>query len=163
MADLEFDVLYKLILVGDSGVGKTNILTRYTKDEFSFDSKTTLGVEFGSKIYNISDHNIKLQVWDTAGQERYRSITCAYYKGSKGAIIVFDVARRETFDHVERWHEDIMKCGDKDICLLLIGNKCDLETRAVNTEEAQEKAKLLSNLFINYSYFLFLLLRLCVF
>ena len=152
MADVEFDSLFKIILVGDSGVGKTNILTRYTKDEFSFDSKTTLGVEFGSKIYNIKDQNIKLQVWDTAGQERYRSITCAYYKGSKGAIIVFDVSRKDTFEHVERWHEDIMKCGDKDIVLTLIGNKCDLETREVSSNEAQEKAKLLSNLYI-YIYF----------
>ena len=144
MADIDFDILFKLILVGDSGVGKTNILNRYTKDEFSFDSKTTIGVEFGSRIYNIKDHNIKVQIWDTAGQERYRSITNAYYKGSKGAIIVFDVSRRETFDHVERWHEDIVKNGDKDICLILIGNKCDLETRDVTTEEAEDKAKLLS-------------------
>lgn len=147
MANIEFDILFKMILVGDSGVGKTNILTRYTKDIFSFDSKTTLGVELGSKIFKINDHSIKLQIWDTAGQERYKSITCAYYKGAKGAIIVFDVARRDTFNNVDKWHEDILKCGDKDICIILVGNKCDLESRFVTTEEAKEKARLLSIIF----------------
>ena len=145
MAENEFDVLFKIILVGDSGVGKTNILNRYTKNEFNFDSKTTIGVEFGSKIFSVRDHSVKIQIWDTAGQERYRSITNAYYKGSKGAIIVFDLTRKETFDHVERWHDDISKSGEKDICIILVGNKCDLENRAVSTEDAQEKAKLLSN------------------
>jgi Ras-related protein Rab-11A len=152
MAEIEVDIIYKIILVGDTGVGKTKILTRYTKDEFSFDSKTTLGVEFGSKIYNINDNIIKLQIWDTAGQERYRSITCAYYKGSAGAIIVFDVARKETFENVDRWHEDIMRCADKDICIILIGNKCDLEIREVKYQEATEKAKLLSK-FFNINFF----------
>lgn len=144
MADIDFDVLFKLILVGDAGVGKTNILTRYTKNEFNFDSKSTIGVEFGGKILNIRDHNVKIQIWDTAGQERYRAITNAYYKGSKGAVIVFDISRKETFDHVDRWHEDICKNGDKDICIILLGNKCDIENRAIRKEEAQEKAKLLS-------------------
>jgi len=146
MAEIEFDVLFKVILVGDSGVGKTNILNRYTKNEFNFDSKTTIGVEFGSKIFNVKDHNVKIQIWDTAGQERYRSITNAYYKGSKGAIIVFDLSRRETFDHVERWYEDINKNGDKDISVILVGNKSDLENRAVTKEDAEHKAKNLSKL-----------------
>ncbi len=145
MAEIEFDVLFKVILVGDSGVGKTNILNRYTKDEFNFDSKTTIGVEFGSKIFNVKDHFVKIQIWDTAGQERYRSITNAYYKGSKGAIIVFDLGRRETFDHVERWYEDINRNGDKDISIILVGNKSDLETRAVTKDEAEHKAQNLSN------------------
>lgn len=150
MSDMEFDALFKIILVGDAAVGKTNILSRYSNDEFSLETKTTIGVEFSSKIFNIDDYKIKVQIWDTAGQERYRSITNAYYKGSKGAIIVFDVSRKQTFDNVDKWHEDIIKCGEKDICLLLIGNKCDLENREVSTEQAEDKAKLLSKIFSLY-------------
>lgn len=156
MADIDFDVLFKMILVGDSGVGKSNILTRYTKDSFSFDSKATIGVEFGAKIFNIKDHTIKIQIWDTAGQERYRAITNAYYKGSKGAIIVFDLGRRETYDHVDKWWDDIQKYGDKDICIILIGNKCDLENRTVTKEEVLEKAKSLSNFYLKYILRLFI-------
>jgi len=141
MAEIDFDVLFKVILVGDSGVGKTNILNRYTKNEFNFESRTTIGVEFGSKMFNVKDHNVKIQIWDTAGQERYRSITNAYYKGSKGAVIVFDVSRRDTFDHIDRWYDDINKIGDKDICVILVGNKSDLEDRQIEKEEAEQKAK----------------------
>jgi small GTP-binding protein len=119
MSDIEFDILYKVILVGDPAVGKTNILSRFTKDEFMEDTRSTVGVEFSTKLFEVGDHNIKVNIWDTAGQERFRSITLSYYKGSKGAIIVFDVSRRETFDHIEKWHKDIIENTEENISCLL--------------------------------------------
>ena len=88
MSDEEYDEIFKVVLIGDSGVGKTNILSRYVRDEFSIETKSTVGVEFGSKIVKVNNQTIKVQIWDTAGQERYKSITTAYYKGAKGAFVV---------------------------------------------------------------------------
>ena len=144
MSEHEFDFLFKVILVGDPAVGKTNILSRFTKNEFLDDNRSTVGVEFSTKLFNVNDTNIKVNIWDTAGQERFRSITLSYYKGSKGAIIVYDVSRRETFEHIEKWHKDITENTDDNIAVIMIGNKCDLENRAVTAEEAEEKAKNLS-------------------
>ena len=144
MADLdtEYDYLFKSILVGDSYVGKTNILSKYIKNEFNQNTKSTVGVEFGTKILKIEDKIIKAQVWDTAGQERYKSITSAYYKGAKGAFIVYDITNRETFESVDKWIQDLNMNSDKNITLLLIGNKKDLEDkRDVTKEEGEEKAK----------------------
>ena len=140
----EIDLSLKLIIVGDSGVGKTNILTRYTKNIFDEDTKTTIGVEFGTKILNINDHNIKLQIWDTAGQERYKAVTVAYYKGSKGAFIVYDVTKKSTFDSLENWINDLRRNGDKDTCIILIGNKTDLENREVTYEQGKKFAEMYS-------------------
>jgi small GTP-binding protein len=144
MADLdaEYDYLFKLILVGDSYVGKTNILSKYIKDEFNLNTKSTVGVEFGTKILKIEDKIIKAQIWDTAGQERYKSITSTYYKGAKGAFIVYDITNRLTFESVDKWIQDLNLNSDKNITLLLIGNKKDLaDKREVTTEEGEEKAK----------------------
>jgi small GTP-binding protein len=140
--DIEYDYLYKLILVGDSYVGKTNILSKYIKDEFNLNTKSTVGVEFGTKILKIEDKIIKAQIWDTAGQERYKSITSTYYKGAKGAFIVYDITNRLTFESVDKWIQDLNLNSDKNITLLLIGNKKDLaDKREVTTEEGEEKAK----------------------
>jgi len=141
---IDIDLCLKLILVGDSGVGKTNILTRFTKNTFNYDNKTTIGVEFGTKIININDHVVKLQIWDTAGQERYKSITVAYYKGSKGALIVFDVSKKQSFDNVIKWFDDIKKNGEKDLSIILIGNKTDLKDREVSFDEAKRFAEMYS-------------------
>jgi small GTP-binding protein len=144
MADLdaEYDYLFKLILVGDSYVGKTNILSKYIKNEFNQNTKSTVGVEFGAKILKIEDKIIKAQIWDTAGQERYKSITSTYYKGAKGAFIVYDITNRLTFESVDKWIQDLNLNSDKNITLLLIGNKKDLaDKREVTTEEGEEKAK----------------------
>jgi len=140
----DIDICLKLILVGDSSVGKTNILTKYTKDIFNEDNKATIGVEFGTKILLVKNHKIKLQIWDTAGQERYKSITLAYYRGSKGAFIVFDVSTRSTFNNVTKWIEDIRKNGDKDVYIILIGNKTDLIEREVTYEEGIKFAEMYS-------------------
>ncbi len=144
MSDLdpEYDYLFKLILVGDSYVGKTNILSKYIKNEFNLSTKSTVGVEFGTKILKIEDKIIKAQIWDTAGQERYKSITSTYYKGAKGAFIVYDITNRLTFESVDKWIQDLNLNSDKNITLLLIGNKKDLaDKRDVTTEEGEEKAK----------------------
>ena len=152
MEDDSYEMMVKVVLVGDSGVGKTNIMSKYLKNEFREDSKATVGVEFGSKQFNIQGHQIKAQIWDTAGQERYKAITSAYYKGAKGAIIVYDITRKNTFDSVNRWVSDISAAADKKITLLLIGNKSDLEDqRQVNKEQGEEKAKELGLAFMETS------------
>ena len=143
MADEEnYDVLFKIVLIGDSFVGKTNIMSKYLKNEFHEDSKATVGVEFGAKKFDIEGKSVKAQIWDTAGQERYKAITTTYYKGAKGALIVYDITRKETFDSVDRWISELVNSGDKNMTMLLIGNKCDLDTqRQVTKEQGEEKAK----------------------
>lgn len=138
----DYDMIFKIVLTGDSGVGKSNILSRYIKNEFNLDTKSTVGVEFGAKRLKLKGMNVKAQIWDTAGQERYKSITNAYYKGSKGAIIVFDISRRETFINVDRWIGELKNNAESDASVLLVGNKCDLEhQRQVTKEEAKAKAE----------------------
>ena len=143
MADEEnYDVLFKIVLIGDSFVGKTNIMSKYLKNEFHEDSKATVGVEFGAKKFDIEGKSVKAQIWDTAGQERYKAITTTYYKGAKGALIVYDITRKETFDSVDRWISELVNSGDKNMTMLLIGTKCDLDTqRQVTKEQGEEKAK----------------------
>ena len=137
-----YEQLYKIIIIGDSGVGKSNILGRYLNNEFKQETKSTVGVEFGSKKLKVSGINVKLQIWDTAGQERYRAITSAYYKGSKGCFIVYDITSTQSFDDVEKWYEEIIKITEKGISLILVGNKSDLESeRKVTVEMGQNKAK----------------------
>ena len=144
------DYIFKIVIVGDSGVGKSNLLARYTLNEFHQESKATVGVELQSKVYNIDGKVIKIQLWDTAGQERYKSITSAYFKGAKGAMIVYDITKQESFDAVERWYQQVKEFGDNDIVILQVGNKCDLkQNRKVDTELAKEKAKIKGNI-INY-------------
>ena len=143
-SEFDIDLCIKIILVGESGVGKTNILTRFTKNIFDTESRNTIGVEFGTKIIKIKDHKIKLQIWDTAGQERYKSVTVAYYKGSRGALIVYDISRKESFNNVSRWLNDIKKNGELDISIILVGNKTDLIHREVTTEEGRNFAEMYS-------------------
>ena len=124
-----YDLLFKLILIGDSCVGKSNILLKYLKNEFDPNSRATVGVEFGTKNIIINNKKIKIQIWDTAGQERYRSITSAYYKGAKGALIVYDITRKCTFDNIDKWISDLKLNGDKNICIVILGNKSDLDDK----------------------------------
>lgn len=140
--DETYDVILKILLLGESAVGKSNLLLRYSKDEFKIDMRSTIGVEFQSKFLKIDNVNVKAQIWDTAGMERYRSITSAYYRGAKGVIIVYDITRRETFECVDRWLEDFRANSDKDVCIVLVGNKSDLEeNRTVSVQEGEEKAR----------------------
>ena len=140
--DESYDLIFKLVLIGDSGVGKTNILSRYISNEFSLSSQPTVGVEFGSKIIKKNGKVIKLQIWDTAGQERYKSITSAYYKGSKGAFVVYDITRKTTYDNIDKWIGELKTNGSEDVLIMLVGNKSDLEDkREVITEEVEKKAQ----------------------
>ena len=152
MEDEEHDFSYKLIIVGDTGVGKTNILSRFIIDDFSIETPSTVSMEFGRKILELDGSKIKLQIWDTAGQEKFRSLTQSYFKGSKGAFIVYDVTKEDTFDKVQGWYDDIKASGDKDCLIGIIGNKIDLEeSRKVSTEIGKKKADELKCLFAETS------------
>ncbi|CAL9154841.1 unnamed protein product [Musa hybrid cultivar] len=138
-ADDDYDYLFKVVLIGDSGVGKSNLLSRFTRDEFSLESKSTIGVEFATRSIRVEDKVIKAQIWDTAGQERYRAITSAYYRGAVGALVVYDITRHVTFENIERWLKELRDHTDSNIVIMLVGNKADLRhLRAVNTEDAKE-------------------------
>ena len=144
MSDNEesYDILLKLVMIGDSGVGKTNILSRYINNEFSSITKATVGVEFFSTIIKKNNKLIKLQIWDTAGQERYKSITSAYYKGAKGAFVVYDITKMKTFKNLDKWITELKANGNEDIYIILIGNKLDLEkNREVLTNDVKRKAE----------------------
>ena len=141
--DENYDLIFKIVLIGDSGVGKTNILSRYLTNQFSASTQPTVGVEFGSKIIKKGEKLIKLQIWDTAGQERYKSITSAYYKGAKGAFVVYDISRKSTFDNVDKWINELKNNGSEDVFILLVGNKSDLnDQREISEEEVKKKAEM---------------------
>ncbi|KAF8379771.1 hypothetical protein HHK36_029220 [Tetracentron sinense] len=138
----KIDYVFKVVVIGDSAVGKTQILARFTKNDFCFDSKSTIGVEFQTRTLTINSKVIKAQIWDTAGQERYRAVTSAYYRGALGAMLVYDITKRQSFDHVARWVEELRAHADNSIVIMLIGNKADLvDLRAVPTEDAVEFAE----------------------
>merc|ERR1712146_129827 len=141
-ADDEYDYLFKVVLIGDSGVGKSNLLSRFTRNEFNLESKSTIGVEFATRSIPVDSKTIKAQIWDTAGQERYRAITAAYYRGAVGALLVYDIAKHLTYENVERWLKELRDHADSNIVIMLVGNKSDLKhLRAVPTEEAQKFAE----------------------
>jgi len=139
---LNYNMIFKIVLLGDSNVGKSNILSKYLHNEFNQDSKSTVGVEFGSKTFEIDEKTtIKAQIWDTAGQERYRSITNSYYKGAKGAFIVYDITKKSSFENVDSWLNDLKLNNNENINIILIGNKSDLEEkREISVEIGEKKA-----------------------
>ncbi|KAJ6852250.1 ras-related protein Rab11D-like [Iris pallida] len=138
----KIDYVFKVVLIGDSAVGKSQILARFARNEFSLDSKATIGVEFQTRTLVIDHKSVKAQIWDTAGQERYRAVTSAYYRGAVGALLVYDITKRQSFDHIPRWLEELRSHADKNIVIMLIGNKSDLEDqRAVSVEDAKEFAQ----------------------
>eukprot|EP00249_Psilotum_nudum_P009461 c21952_g2_i1 orf=1-591(-) len=137
-SDDDYDYLFKVVLIGDSGVGKSNLLSRFTRNEFSLESKSTIGVEFATRSITVDGKKVKAQIWDTAGQERYRAITSAYYRGAVGALLVYDITRHVTFENVERWLKELKDHTDSNIVVILVGNKSDLRhLRAVSTEDGQ--------------------------
>ncbi|KAJ1991916.1 Ras- protein Rab-2A [Dimargaris cristalligena] len=134
--------LFKYIIIGDTGVGKSCLLLQFTDNRFQPAHDLTIGVEFGARIVTVGQKRIKLQIWDTAGQESFRSITRSYYRGAAGALLVYDITRRDTFDHLATWLEDARKYSNANITIMLIGNKCDLEAkRAVSREEGESFAR----------------------
>ncbi|XP_039255249.1 ras-related protein Rab-11B-like isoform X1 [Styela clava] len=136
--DDEYDYLFKVVLIGDSGVGKSNLLSRFTRNEFNLESKSTIGVEFATRSIQVDGKTIKAQIWDTAGQERYRAITSAYYRGAVGALLVYDIAKHLTYENVDRWLKELRDHADNNIVIMLVGNKSDLRhLRAVPSDEAK--------------------------
>ena len=141
-SEVKEDYKLKVVVVGDSGVGKTNLIKRFITNTFSENSKATVGVEFISKSYKINNQVFKIEMWDTAGQERYKSITAAYYKGAKGALIVYDTTQRTSYENIDKWMVEIKDKASKDMKLMIVGNKTDLkDSRQVDTNEALQKAK----------------------
>ena len=140
--DKNFDLQLKLLMIGDSGVGKTCLLMQYSSKKFIRTFITTIGIDFKIKTINVDGKVVKLQIWDTAGQDRFRTITVSYFRGAQGILLVYDVTDRNSFNNVENWMEQIKQHSDDNVNLILVGNKCDLESqRAVSTKEGQDLAK----------------------
>ena len=136
--NIKEELKLKLVLLGDSGVGKTNLISRYISNSFDENTRATIGVEFFCKNFRINKkRTIKVEIWDTAGQERYKAITSVYYKGAKGAFIVYDITSRKTFENIDKWIGEIKERTTDDVKLIIIGNKTDLNNeREVKSEEA---------------------------
>ncbi|KAJ2805706.1 ras GTPase, partial [Coemansia guatemalensis] len=144
------DYLFKLLLIGDSGVGKSCLLLRFADDTYTESYISTIGVDFKIRTIELDGKTVKLQIWDTAGQERFRTITSSYYRGAHGIIVVYDVTDSETFGNVKQWLQEIDRYASEGVNKLLVGNKSDLE-RAVDFTEANEFAGSLSIPFLETS------------
>ena len=147
-----FDVKYKIMVLGESKVGKTSLIKRYTKDQFGGVYLTTVGMDFQDKIIEIEDKKVRLQVWDTAGQERFRNVTKSYFQSSHGLLVVYDITDRESFEKINFWIENIKNNAPENAKLILVGNKCDLANeRKVSYEEGENYAKNLNIKFFEAS------------
>nr|CAH8832834.1 unnamed protein product [Trichobilharzia regenti] len=136
-----YDYLFKLLLIGDSGVGKTSILFRFSEDEFNSTFIATIGIDFKIRTLEMDGKKIKLQIWDTAGQERFRTITTAYYRGAMGIMLVYDVTNGNSFDNISTWMNNISQHANQDVEKMLLGNKCDAcAARVVPTEAGLQLA-----------------------
>lgn len=139
MIGRKFDYSLKVIAVGDSGVGKTCFLSRFVRDVFDDEIPSTLGVEFMSKIIETEKHRIQLQLWDTAGQELFRSVTRGYYRGSVGALLLFDLTKIDSFQSISAWLNDVREIARPECVVALIGNKLDLCPQSRQSDEQNEK------------------------
>jgi len=136
-----YDYLIKLLLIGDSGVGKSCLLLRFSDDSFTPSFITTIGIDFKIRTIDLDGSRIKLQIWDTAGQERFRTITTAYYRGAMGILLVYDVTDDKSFGNIRNWIRNIEQHATESVNKMLIGNKCDLvDKRVVETERGQALA-----------------------
>ena len=140
MSKPKYDYLFKLLIIGESGVGKTCLLLRFTEDSFTANHLTTIGIDFKIKIINLENKLIKLQIWDTAGQERFRTITKTYYKGAHGIILTYDVTDQNSFKNIRNWIKQIEANAQSNVCKVLVGNKCDKTDRVVTEEEGKKLA-----------------------
>lgn len=149
-----YDYLFKFLIIGRAGVGKSCILHQFIENKFKENTTHTIGVEFGSKIINATNKSIKLQIWDTAGQERFRSVTRSYYRGAAGALLAYDITNRESFNSLQNWLTDARSLASPSIVIILVGNKKDLEAqREVTYEEACNFAKENDLIFVECSAF----------
>jgi len=141
MTASDYDHLFKLLLIGDSGVGKSCLLLRFTDDTYTESYISTIGVDFKIRTIELDSKRIKLQIWDTAGQERFRTITSSYYRGAHGIIVVYDVTDQVSFNNVKQWLQEIDRYACESVNKLLVGNKCDLTTKkVVDSNTAKEFA-----------------------
>lgn len=124
-----YNFLFRYIIVGDMAVGKSCILLQFTDNKFRHQHELTIGVEFGAKTIEIDSKLIKIQIWDTAGQEAFQAITRTYYKGAVGALLVYDITRKDTFLHAVKWLEEVRNNSSRSIVVILVGNKKDLESK----------------------------------
>jgi len=127
----EYDYLFKLLLIGDSGVGKSCLLLRFADDTYTESYISTIGVDFKIRTIELDKKTVKLQIWDTAGQERFRTITSSYYRGAHGIIVAYDVTDQESFNNVRQWLQEIDRYACDNVNKLLVGNKCDLTAKKV--------------------------------
>ena len=134
----KYSVFYKILLIGDLGVGKSSVILRYIEDYFSGNMMSSIGVDFKTKQIEINDRLIKMQIWDTAGHEKFRTITTSYYKSAHAIIVLYDITDINTFEHVKNWMIDIDKFAKQGVLRLLIGNKIDLNDNRQVTKEAGE-------------------------
>jgi small GTP-binding protein len=141
-----YDYLLKLLLIGDSGVGKSCILLRWHYDTFESNYISTIGVDFQIKTVEIDGVRVKLQIWDTAGQDRFRSITTSYYRGAHGIVMVYDVTDEESFLNISHWVCNMERYADNDVCAILMGNKCDLEEKRAVSKDRGMFAALENNM-----------------
>ncbi|CAK8673623.1 ras-related protein Rab-18-B-like [Clavelina lepadiformis] len=142
----------KILIIGDSGVGKSSLLLRFTDDKFDPEQAATIGVDFKVKAITIDGNTVKLAIWDTAGQERFRTLTPSYYRGAQGVIFVYDTTQRETFTHLTTWLTEVETYSTKPaIVKMLVGNKIDKENRQVSREEGLKFARKHCMLFIEAS------------
>ena len=147
----DYDYLFKLVLIGDSGVGKSCLLLRFADDSFTESYISTIGVDFRFRTVKVGDKYVKLQIWDTAGQERFRTITSAYYRGADGIIMVYDVTNQESFDHVQDWLQEVNRYSNESTVKLLIGNKSDRADKRISTQQGEEFAARLDMPFLETS------------
>ena len=138
MAKKSYDLLFKLLLIGDSGVGKTCILFRFSDDAFNTTFISTIGIDFKIKTIELRGKKIKLQIWDTAGQERFHTITTSYYRGALGIMLVYDITDSQTFDNIAKWLRNIQEHANEDVEKMILGNKCDMEDKRVIPKERGE-------------------------
>ncbi|KNH04289.1 ras-like RABD2a-like protein [Perkinsela sp. CCAP 1560/4] len=133
MRHRDYDHVFKVLIIGDSGVGKSSILVRFTDNSFDGGVKATVGVDFKVRTLTSNGANVKLQIWDTAGQERFRSITRSYYRGAQAILVVYDITSAESFHNVKSWLDEVETSASPNVCTVLVGNKCDdAATRAVS-------------------------------
>lgn len=138
MAKKSYDLLFKLLLIGDSGVGKTCILFRFSDDAFNTTFISTIGIDFKIKTIELRGKKIKLQIWDTAGQERFHTITTSYYRGAMGIMLVYDITNAKSFDNIAKWLRNIQEHANEDVEKMILANKCDMEEKRVISKERGE-------------------------
>ncbi|CAD5123192.1 DgyrCDS11556 [Dimorphilus gyrociliatus] len=139
----QFDIVVKLLLVGDSGVGKTCMIQRFANHNFRKDYHSTIGIDFQMRNIDLDGQQVRVQIWDTAGQERYESLTKQYYRRAQGIFLVYDVSNEKSFRNIAKWFKNVRECANEDVALTLLGSKTDLE-RAVTESQGKKLAEKLS-------------------